>query len=76
MLEYCVCPKCQRMIMLDSEFDSGFCCYCGTHIAYSDARDELLAGLRASIPDEFVIETDLSELIDCLLYTSPSPRDP
>ncbi len=64
MLEYCVCPKCQRMIMLDSEFDSGFCCYCGTHIAYSDARDELLAGLRASIPDEFVIETDLSELID------------
>lgn len=64
MLEYCVCPKCQRMIMLDSEFDSGFCCYCGTHIAYSDARDELLAGLRASIPDEFVIEADLSELID------------
>lgn len=64
MLEYCVCPKCQRMIMLDSEFDSGFCCYCGTHIAYSDARDELLAGLRASVPDEFVLETDLSELID------------
>lgn len=64
MLEYCVCPKCQRMIMLDSEFDSGFCCYCGTHILYSDARDELLEGLRASIPDEFVLETDLSELID------------
>ncbi|MCI5578405.1 MAG: hypothetical protein MR364_02745 [Oscillospiraceae bacterium] len=64
MLEYCVCPKCERMIMLDSDFDSGFCCYCGTHILYSEAREELLDGLRASIPDEFAIEADLSELID------------
>lgn len=64
MLEYCVCPKCQRMIMLDEDFDSGFCCYCGTHILYSEARDELLSGLKASIPDEFVLEADLSELID------------
>ena len=64
MLEYCVCPKCERMIMLDGDFDSGFCCYCGTHILYSEAREELLNGLRASIPDEFVLETDLSELID------------
>lgn len=64
MLEYCVCPKCERMIMLDSEFDSGFCCYCGTHILYSEAREELLNGLRASIPDEYVLEADLSELID------------
>lgn len=50
--------------MLDSELESGFCCYCGTHILYSEAREELIAGLKASIPDELVIETDLSELID------------
>lgn len=64
MLEYCVCLKCERMIMLDSEFDSGFCCYCGTHILYSEAREELLNGLRAAIPDKYVLEADLSELID------------
>lgn len=64
MLEYCVCPKCERMIMLDSEFDSGFCCYCGTHILYSEAREEMLNELRETIPDEYVIEADLSELID------------
>lgn len=64
MLEYCVCPWCERMIMLDSEFDSGFCCYCGTHILYSEARDELLNGLRAAVPDDLAIEADLSELID------------
>lgn len=63
MLEYCVCPKCERMIMLDSEMESGFCCYCGTHILYSEARDDLLSGLRASIPDELVLESDLSELL-------------
>lgn len=63
MLEYCVCPKCERMIMLDSEFASGFCLYCGTHIAYSEAREELLNGLRAAIPDELVLEADLSELL-------------
>lgn len=64
MLEYCVCLKCERMIMLDSEYDSGFCCYCGTHILYSEAREELLNGLRAAIPDKYVLEADLSELID------------
>ena len=64
MLQYCVCPKCQRMIMLEDEFDTGFCCCCGTHISYSEARDELFAGLKATIPDEFAIEADLSELID------------
>lgn len=64
MLEYCVCPKCERMIMLDSDLDSGFCCYCGTHILYSEAREELLFGLRAAIPDELAIEADISELID------------
>lgn len=64
MLEYCVCLKCERMIMLDSEFDSGFCCYCGTHILYSEAREELLNGLRRAIPDKYVLEADLSELID------------
>ena len=64
MLEYCVCPKCEKMIMLDSELESGFCCYCGTHIFYSEAREELIAGLRAAIPDELVLEADLSELID------------
>lgn len=64
MLEYCVCPKCERMIMLDNEFETGFCCCCGTHISYEDARNELLAGLKKSIPDEFAIEADLSELID------------
>lgn len=50
--------------MLYSELDSGFCCCCGTHIYYSEAREELLNGLRSSVPDEFVIESDLSELID------------
>ena len=64
MLEYCLCPKCERMIMLDSDFADGFCLYCGTHIAYSEAREDLLTGLRAAVPDEFVLETDLSELID------------
>ena len=64
MLQYCVCPKCQRMIMLEDEFDTGFCCCCGTHISYEDARGELLSGLKAAIPDEFVLEADLSELID------------
>lgn len=63
MLEYCVCLKCERMIMLDSDMESGFCCYCGTHILYSEARDELLNGLKASIPDELVLEADLSELL-------------
>lgn len=64
MLEYCVCPKCERMIMLDGDLDSGFCCYCGTHILYSEAREELLNGLRSAIPDELAIIADLSELID------------
>ncbi len=64
MLEYCVCPKCERMIMLDGEFPSGFCLYCGTHILYSEARDRLLEGLKSIIPDELVLEADLSELID------------
>lgn len=64
MLEYCMCLKCERMIMLDSDFPSGFCLYCGTHIAYAEAREELLYGLRAAIPDELVLEADLSELID------------
>ncbi len=52
------------MIMLEDEFDTGFCCCCGTHIYFSEARDELLSGLKASIPDEFELESDLSELID------------
>ncbi|MCH5205471.1 MAG: hypothetical protein J1F09_00875 [Oscillospiraceae bacterium] len=64
MLEYCVCPKCERMIMLDSDFDSGFCCVCGTHISYDEAREELLSGLRASIPDELTIAPGLSGLIE------------
>lgn len=64
MLEYCVCPKCEKMIMLDDELESGFCCYCGTHILYAEAREELLKGLKSAIPDELVIEADLNELID------------
>lgn len=64
MLQYCVCPKCGRMIMLEDEFETGFCCCCGTHISFEDAREELLSGLKASIPDEFVLESDLSDLID------------
>lgn len=63
MLEYCVCLKCERMIMLDDEMESGFCCYCGTHLLYSEARDELLNGLKQSLPDELVLEADLSELL-------------
>lgn len=64
MLDYCLCPKCERMIMLDNDFPTGFCLYCGTHIAYSEAREDFLGGLRSAIPDEFVLEVDLSELID------------
>lgn len=64
MLEYCVCPKCEKMIMLDSDIPAGFCLYCGTHIAYDESREELLNGLRACVPDELTLETDLSELID------------
>lgn len=64
MLDYCLCPKCERMIMLDDDFPTGFCLYCGTHISYSDAREDFLSGLRSAIPDEFVLEVDLSELID------------
>lgn len=64
MLEYCLCPKCERMIMLDPEFDTGFCLYCGTHIEYRDSRDYFLEGLKSAVPDELVIEADLSELID------------
>lgn len=64
MLEYCVCPKCEKMIMLDSDLTTGFCLYCGTHISYDEAREELLEGLKSAIPDELVLEADLSELID------------
>lgn len=64
MLEYCLCPKCERMIMLDPEFDTGFCLYCGTHISYEEAREFFLDGLKSALPDEFVLEADLSELID------------
>lgn len=64
MLDYCLCPKCERMIMLDEDYPTGFCLYCGTHIAYSEAREDFLSGLRSAIPDEFVLEVDLSELID------------
>lgn len=64
MLDYCLCPKCERMIMLDEDFATGFCLYCGTHISYSEAREDFLSGLRSAIPDEFVLEVDLSELID------------
>lgn len=64
MLEYCVCPKCERMIMLDGDFPSGFCLYCGTQISYAESRERLLAGLKSVIPDELVLEADLSELID------------
>lgn len=64
MLEYCMCPKCERLIMLDPEYDTGFCLYCGTHIEYNDSREYFLEGLRSAVPDDLVIEADLSELID------------
>lgn len=64
MLEYCMCPKCERMIMLDPDFDTGFCLYCGTHIAYKESREFLLEGLKSTLPDELRLEADLSELID------------
>lgn len=64
MLQYCVCPKCSRLIMLEDEFETGFCCCCGTHIAFDDARRDFLDGLKASVPDELALEADLSELID------------
>ncbi|MGN0686470.1 MAG: hypothetical protein ACI4KA_00015 [Oscillospiraceae bacterium] len=64
MLDYCLCPKCERLIMLDGDYPTGFCLYCGTHIAYDEAREDFLGGLRSAIPDEFVLEAELSELID------------
>lgn len=64
LLEYCMCPKCERMIMLDPDFATGFCLYCGTHIAYNESREFLLEGLKSTLPDEFQLEADLSELID------------
>lgn len=64
MLEYCMCPKCERMIMLDPDFETGFCLYCGTHIAYKESREFLLEGLKSTLPDELQLESDLSELID------------
>ncbi len=64
MLDYCLCPKCERMIMLDGDYPTGFCLYCGTHISFEEAREDFLKGLRSAIPDEFVLETELSELID------------
>lgn len=64
MLDYCMCPRCERMIMLDSDLETGFCLYCGTHIAYREARDFLLEGLKTAVPDDMKIEADLSELID------------
>lgn len=64
MLEYCVCPLCERMIMLDSELESGFCCYCGTHILYSESRERLLTGLKDSIAEELVMQPDVSGLIE------------
>lgn len=64
MLEYCMCPKCERMIMLDPDFETGFCLYCGTHIAYKESREFLLEGLKSTLPDELRLEADLSELID------------
>lgn len=64
MLEYCMCPKCERMIMLDPDFETGFCLYCGTHIAYEESREFLLEGLKSTLPDELRLEADLSELID------------
>ena len=50
MLDYCMCPKCERMIMLDSDFETGFCLYCGTHISYQDSREFLLEGLKSADP--------------------------
>lgn len=64
MLEYCMCPKCEHMIMLDSDLATGFCLYCGTHIAYQESREFLLEGLKSTLPDELKLEADLSELID------------
>ncbi len=64
MLEYCVCPLCDRMIMLDSELESGFCCYCGTHILYQEARDGLINGLKNSITDDLELQPDVSGLIE------------
>lgn len=49
MLEYCMCPKCERMIMLDPDFATGFCLYCGTHIAYEESREFLLEGLKSTL---------------------------
>lgn len=63
MLEYCCCPKCDKMIMLDADLETGFCLYCGTHIAYDEAREELLNGLRASIPAELTPTERLSDFI-------------
>lgn len=71
MLEYCVCTMCERMIMLDSELESGFCCYCGTHILYSEAREGLIQGLKASVTESFVPEQAVTEIIE----EEPQPEE-
>ncbi len=63
MFEYCLCNKCERLIMLDADEASGFCMYCGSQIKYSRAREAFLLGLKSSVPDELKLETELSELI-------------
>lgn len=59
-----MCLKCERMIMLDPEYATGFCLYCGTHIAYDEAREFFLDGLKSAVPDDLKLEADLCELID------------
>ena len=74
MLDYCMCPKCERMIMLDSDFETGFCLYCGTHISYQDSREFLLEGLKSAVPDDMKIEADLSSLRASALTTGAPSR--
>ena len=50
--------------MLDPEYATGFCLYCGTHIAYDEAREFFLDGLKSAVPDDLKLEADLCELID------------
>ena len=72
MLDYCMCPKCERMIMLDSDFETGFCLYCGTHISYQDSREFLLE--RRGVSTVRVQNAQLGRrMVSQLLYRMENP---
>lgn len=67
MFELVKCPACLKSTMLDNECETGFCLYCGAHIAYADAIDEKKEqdenDAASEAMNEDRIEVDCCELI-------------